>query len=57
MAALIDSAGKLLVVRFDRRGNSTPLAVRSEPGKGSTFSARFPPQRLLPALVADRREA
>lgn len=53
IAALIDSAGKLSVVRFDRRGASTPLAVRTEPGRRTLDVAVMPGGQRLVVLHAD----
>ena len=47
----------LAIVKHALARHQAVLEIESTPGKGSTFSARFPPQRLVPALVTDRREA
>lgn len=47
----------LAIVKHALARHQASLEIQSTPGKGSTFSVRFTPQRLLPALVTDRREA
>jgi signal transduction histidine kinase len=41
----------LAIVKHALARHQALLEIESTPGKGSTFSVRFPPQRLLPARV------
>jgi len=47
----------LAIVKHALARHQATLSIDSTPGAGSRFSVRFPPQRTLPVLVADRREA
>ncbi|HEX6298779.1 MAG TPA: phosphate regulon sensor histidine kinase PhoR [Burkholderiales bacterium] len=46
----------LAIVKHALARHEATLSIESTPGAGSRFSVRFPPQRTLPALVAERRE-
>jgi two-component system phosphate regulon sensor histidine kinase PhoR len=46
----------LAIVKHALARHQATLAIDSTPGAGSRFSVRFPPQRTLPAPVAERRE-
>ena len=46
----------LAIVKHALARHQATLSIDSTPGAGSRFSVRFPPQRTLPALVAERRE-
>ncbi|MGQ0547805.1 MAG: phosphate regulon sensor histidine kinase PhoR [Betaproteobacteria bacterium] len=47
----------LAIVKHALARHQATLAVESTPGAGSRFSVRFPPQRTLPAVAVDHREA
>ena len=40
----------LAIVKHALMRHQAALEIASEPGKGSRFTARFPPQRTLPGL-------
>jgi two-component system phosphate regulon sensor histidine kinase PhoR len=46
----------LAIVKHALARHEATLSIESTPGAGSRFSVGFPPQRTLPALVAERRE-
>jgi len=46
----------LAIVKHALARHEATLSIESTPGAGSRFAVRFPPQRTLPALVAERRE-
>ena len=46
----------LAIVKHALARHEATLSIDSTPGAGSRFAVRFPPQRTLPALVAERRE-
>jgi two-component system phosphate regulon sensor histidine kinase PhoR len=46
----------LAIVKHALARHEATLSIESAPGAGSRFAVRLPPQRTLPALVAERRE-